>query len=362
MQVRLVFFQPPKQALRSRDFFFQGNHATLGRPRLYTATATAACKLQTGYRLNRRFERNLKKGNVVSNVVGELVERSTTRRATVPADLMGWSAASWAPAPNRTRICRHIDVDLSLNEKEQALVDLCRDFAEHEIARRAPLAWDEARCPTDLLREMGGLGLLGILVPRSGAGSACPRSASSRHGADRTGGPVGGRGVAGSRDHRFAAAVPVRQRRPAGALAAATRGGTRARRIRLTEPDAGSDARGIRTHGGTPRRWLAHQRPQDLHLQCRHGHVLRCDAAGAHGVGRGPERRRLPALSSRRTRPGSPWARRCAASGGVASTPASCTSTTSGSPTIISSAIPTWDSASSCGRSRSDAFRSPRCR
>jgi len=56
-------------------------------------------------------------------------------------------------------------VDLSLSESEQDLVDLCRDFAQNEIARRAPAAWEEARCPTDLLREMGRLGLLGILVP-----------------------------------------------------------------------------------------------------------------------------------------------------------------------------------------------------
>ena len=39
---------------------------------------------------------------------------------------------------------------------EQDLADLCREFAQKEIALRAPLAWDEERCPTDLLREMGG--------------------------------------------------------------------------------------------------------------------------------------------------------------------------------------------------------------
>src|SRR3981081_4303310 len=35
---------------------------------------------------------------------------------------------------------------------------------------RAPLAWEEARCPTDLLREMGGLGLLGMLIPEQWGG------------------------------------------------------------------------------------------------------------------------------------------------------------------------------------------------
>jgi len=43
-------------------------------------------------------------------------------------------------------------VDLALSEREQDLVGLCRDFAQQQIAVRAPLAWEEARCPTDLLR------------------------------------------------------------------------------------------------------------------------------------------------------------------------------------------------------------------
>jgi len=53
-------------------------------------------------------------------------------------------------------------VDFSLTESERDLVGLCRDFAQKEIALRAPQAWEEARCPTDLLREMGELGLLGV--------------------------------------------------------------------------------------------------------------------------------------------------------------------------------------------------------
>jgi alkylation response protein AidB-like acyl-CoA dehydrogenase len=61
-------------------------------------------------------------------------------------------------------------VDFALNDAEQDLVDLCRDFAQKEVATRAPIAWDEARCPTDLLREMGELGLLGILIPEKWGG------------------------------------------------------------------------------------------------------------------------------------------------------------------------------------------------
>ena len=45
-------------------------------------------------------------------------------------------------------------MDFTLAEPERELVNLCRDFAQKEIAARAPKAWDEARCPTDLLREM----------------------------------------------------------------------------------------------------------------------------------------------------------------------------------------------------------------
>src|SRR4051795_11818226 len=56
-------------------------------------------------------------------------------------------------------------MDFSLTDAERDLVEMCRDFAQKEIAPRAPIAWEEARCPTDLLREMGELGLLGMLIP-----------------------------------------------------------------------------------------------------------------------------------------------------------------------------------------------------
>src|SRR6202163_2946316 len=61
-------------------------------------------------------------------------------------------------------------MDFSLTESERDLVALCREFAQKEIATRAPLAWEEARCPTDLLREMGALGLLGMLNPEEWGG------------------------------------------------------------------------------------------------------------------------------------------------------------------------------------------------
>jgi len=39
-------------------------------------------------------------------------------------------------------------MDFSLTEAEHDLVGLCREFAQKEIAVRAPQAWEEARCPT----------------------------------------------------------------------------------------------------------------------------------------------------------------------------------------------------------------------
>jgi alkylation response protein AidB-like acyl-CoA dehydrogenase len=61
-------------------------------------------------------------------------------------------------------------MDFSLTEPERDLVGLCRDFAQNEIAPRAPQAWEDAVCPTDLLREMGQLGLLGMLIPEQWGG------------------------------------------------------------------------------------------------------------------------------------------------------------------------------------------------
>src|SRR5262249_15443150 len=56
-------------------------------------------------------------------------------------------------------------MDLSFTEAERDLVDLCRDFAQKEIAPRAPLAWAEQRCPHQPPVEMGALGLRGMQIP-----------------------------------------------------------------------------------------------------------------------------------------------------------------------------------------------------
>ena len=61
-------------------------------------------------------------------------------------------------------------MDLSLTEAERDLVELCHQYASKEIASRGPKAWERGECPTDLLREMGELGLLGMLVPTGWGG------------------------------------------------------------------------------------------------------------------------------------------------------------------------------------------------
>jgi short-chain 2-methylacyl-CoA dehydrogenase len=61
-------------------------------------------------------------------------------------------------------------MDFTLTEFEGELLDLGRTYAEREIAAVAPRAWHEERCPTEVLRGLGGLGLLGSLVPEKWGG------------------------------------------------------------------------------------------------------------------------------------------------------------------------------------------------
>jgi short/branched chain acyl-CoA dehydrogenase len=139
-------------------------------------------------------------------------------------------------------------MDFSLNETERDLVGLCRDFAQREIAPRAPLAWEEARCPTDLLREMGALGLLGMLVPEEWGGigmstvgfvaameqiGQADQSVAAAWQAHVT---IGSLPLLlfGNDDQRERWLRPLAEGRALGAFG-------------LTEPDAGSDARGIKT-------------------------------------------------------------------------------------------------------------------
>jgi short/branched chain acyl-CoA dehydrogenase len=139
-------------------------------------------------------------------------------------------------------------VDFSLTEAERELAELCRDFARKEIAARAPQAWQDGRCPTDLLREMGGLGLLGALVPEQWGGIGMS-----------TVGFVAAMEQLGLADQSVAAAWQAHVTIGSLPLLLFGTDAQRERWLRplaegralgafgLTEPDAGSDARGIRT-------------------------------------------------------------------------------------------------------------------
>jgi alkylation response protein AidB-like acyl-CoA dehydrogenase len=139
-------------------------------------------------------------------------------------------------------------MDFALTEAEQDIVGLCRNFAQKEIASRAPVAWDEGRCPTDLLREMGELGLLGVLVPEQWGGigmstvgfvaameqiGLADQSVATAWQAHVT---IGSLPLLlfGNDDQRERWLRPLAEGRVLGAFG-------------LTEPEAGSDARGIRT-------------------------------------------------------------------------------------------------------------------
>jgi short-chain 2-methylacyl-CoA dehydrogenase len=139
-------------------------------------------------------------------------------------------------------------MDFSLSESERDLVGLCREFAQNEIVVRAPLAWEEARCPTDLLREMGQLGLLGMLVPEEWGGIGMS-----------TVGFVAAMEQIGLADQSVAAAWQAHVTIGSLPLLLFGNDAQRERWLRplaegralgafgLTEPGAGSDARGIRT-------------------------------------------------------------------------------------------------------------------
>ena len=139
-------------------------------------------------------------------------------------------------------------MDFSLGETERDLVELSREFAQNEIAKRAPAAWDEARCPTDLLREMGALGLLGMLIPEEWGGIGMS-----------TVGFVAAMEQIGLADQSVAAALQAHVTIGSLPLYLFANDDQRERWLRplaegtalgafdLTEPDAGSDARGIKT-------------------------------------------------------------------------------------------------------------------
>jgi alkylation response protein AidB-like acyl-CoA dehydrogenase len=139
-------------------------------------------------------------------------------------------------------------MDFTLTEFEDELLNLGRGYAEREIAAVAARAWHEERCPTEVLRGLGELGLLGTLVPEKWGGigsstvgfvalletlAAVDPSVAAAWQAHST---IGSLPLLlfGSDDQRERWLRPLAEGRQLGAFG-------------LTEPEAGSDVRSLRT-------------------------------------------------------------------------------------------------------------------
>jgi short/branched chain acyl-CoA dehydrogenase len=139
-------------------------------------------------------------------------------------------------------------MDFALTSDEEALAELCREFAQQEIAPHAAQWSADQKCPTDVLRHMGRLGLLGLLVPEEygGAGvSTVAMVAAMQHigAADQS-------LAAAWQAHLTIGSLPLlrfgtekQKQRWLRPLAE----GTALAAFGLTEPNAGSDAGAIET-------------------------------------------------------------------------------------------------------------------
>jgi butyryl-CoA dehydrogenase len=62
-------------------------------------------------------------------------------------------------------------MDFDLSDEQQAVRDLCRDFAREVVAPAAPELDREHRFPYDIVRQMGELGLFGLPFPEEWGGA-----------------------------------------------------------------------------------------------------------------------------------------------------------------------------------------------
>jgi short-chain 2-methylacyl-CoA dehydrogenase len=139
-------------------------------------------------------------------------------------------------------------MDFTLTESERELLDLGREYAAREIAPIAAKAWHEEYCPTEVLRGLGKLGLLGTLVPEKWGGiesstagyvallEALATVDPSIAAAWQAHSTIGSLPILlfGSDEQRERWLRPLAEGRALGAFG-------------LTEPGAGSDVRSIRT-------------------------------------------------------------------------------------------------------------------
>jgi alkylation response protein AidB-like acyl-CoA dehydrogenase len=139
-------------------------------------------------------------------------------------------------------------MDFELNDEQRALQALCRDFAKKEIIPRRDEWNTTGRFPAEVFRKMAELGLMGLLVPEEygGAGVGAVAFVAAMEEIGRADQSV----AATWNAHLTIGSLPLlyfgseeQKRRWLVPLARGERLGA----FGLTEPEAGSDARGIRT-------------------------------------------------------------------------------------------------------------------
>jgi alkylation response protein AidB-like acyl-CoA dehydrogenase len=135
-----------------------------------------------------------------------------------------------------------------LGDEAVALRDLARDFAAGEIAPHAARWWDEERCPTEVLRRMGELDLMGLLAPEEYGGTAVSTTAmvAALFEVAKVDQSIG----AAWQAHLTIGTLPLLtfgtdEQKERWLVPLAT--GEKLGSFGLTEPEAGSDAGGIRT-------------------------------------------------------------------------------------------------------------------
>jgi alkylation response protein AidB-like acyl-CoA dehydrogenase len=139
-------------------------------------------------------------------------------------------------------------MDFDFSEENQALRALCREFTENEVSPHAAEWSETGHVPVDVYRKLGGLGLMGMLLPAEygGAGATFVDYVTAME--------EFGRGdqsfAAGWNAHSTIASLPLarfgtpeQKQRWLRPLAEGTHLGA----FGLTEATAGSDAAGIRT-------------------------------------------------------------------------------------------------------------------
>jgi alkylation response protein AidB-like acyl-CoA dehydrogenase len=139
-------------------------------------------------------------------------------------------------------------MDFDLSPEQEALKDLCRDFARREIAPHAGEWWEKEVFPAHVFRKLGELGLMGLLVPEEYGGSNAGMVAyvvgmEEIGAADQSVGAAWNAHLTIGTLPLLAFGTEEQRQRWVRPLAEGTALGA----FGLTEPEAGSDASGIRT-------------------------------------------------------------------------------------------------------------------